>query len=200
AADCVASIRRWGAVDGGGQAIMARAADISKKDDKTFVITLKQPFGLLLDELAKPVTRCCFMMREKDASKPATEQVSENIGSGPFIFNQGLAKPGASFTYDRNPKYVPRAEPPSGLAGGKVVKVDRLFWQNIADEQTAMAALQNAEIDFYETPPLDLIGQLQSDPNIKVEVLNKQGNIVILRMNWLHRPFSEQKARQALLY
>ena len=200
AADCVASIRRWGDVDPGGQALIARAADISKKDDKTFVIALKQPFGLLLDELAKPVTRCCFVMREKDASKPATEQVSENIGSGPFIFNQALARPGASFTYDRNPKYVPRAEPSSGLAGGKVVKLDRVVWQNISDEQTAMAALQNGEIDFYETPPLDLIGQLQSDPNIKVDVLSKQGNIVILRMNWLHRPFSEQKARQALLY
>ena len=63
-----------------------------------------------------------------------------------------------------------------------------------------MAALQAGEIDFYETPPLDLIGQLESDPNIKVDILNKNGNVVILRMNWLHKPFSEQKARQALLY
>jgi peptide/nickel transport system substrate-binding protein len=200
AADCVASIRRWGQVDPGGQAILARAADISKKDDKTFVIALKQPFGLLLDEMAKPVARCCFIMREEDAMKPATDQVSDNIGSGPFTFNQALAKPGASYTYDRNPKYVPRADPPSGLAGGKVVKLERVVWENIADEHTAMAALQAGEIDFYETPPLDLIGQLESDPDIKVQVLDKNGTIVILRMNWLHKPFSEQKARQALLY
>jgi peptide/nickel transport system substrate-binding protein len=200
AADCVASIRRWGEVDPGGQAILARASDISKKDDKTFVIALKQPFGLLLDELAKPVPRCCFVMREKDARKPATEQVSENIGSGPFIFNQRLAKPGASYTYDRNAKYVPRSEPPSGLAGGKVAKVDQVIWDNIADDQTAMAALQAGEIDFYEAPPLDLIAQLEADPNIKVEVLNKNGDIGIMRMNWLHKPFSELPARQALLY
>ncbi len=200
AADCVASIRRWAEVDPGGQAIMARAADISKKDDKTFVIALKQPFGLLLDELAKPVPRCCFVMREKDAMKPATEQVSANIGSGPFVFNQALAKPGASFTYDKNPHYVPRGEPASGLAGGKVVKVDHVVWDNISDDQTAMAALQAGEIDFYEGPPLDLIATLEADPNITVDVLNKNGNIGIMRMNWLHAPFSDVRARQALLY
>jgi peptide/nickel transport system substrate-binding protein len=200
AADCVASLRRWGAVDTGGQAMMERVRDISAKDEKTFVIALNEPFGLLLDELAKPVTRCCYMMREKDAKTPPTEQVSANIGSGPFIFNHAEAKPGARFVYDRNPRYVPRQEPPSGLAGGKVAKLDRVIWENISDQQTALAALQSGEIDFYETPPTDLLAQLESDPNVKVEVLNKTGNIAILRMNWLHKPFSEVKARQALLY
>ena len=200
AADCVASIRRWGAVDAGGQALMERAQDISKKDDKTFIIALKEPFGPLLNQLAKPIARLCFIMREKDAAKPATEQVSENIGSGPFLWNAAEAKPGAQYVYDRNPKYVPRAEPSSGLAGAKVAKVERVIWENIGDQQTAMAALQSGEIDFYETPPTDLLGQLESDPNIKVDVFDKGGNIVIMRLNFLHKPFSELKARQALLY
>jgi peptide/nickel transport system substrate-binding protein len=200
AADCVASIRRWASVDAGGQAMMERVKDISKKDDKTFIISMKQPFGPLLDQLAKPISRCCFIMREKDAMKPATEQVSENIGSGPFKWNAAEAKPGVHYIYDRNEKYVPRQDPTSGAAGAKVVKVERVVWENIGDQQTAMAALQNGEIDFYETPPTDLLGQLQSDPNIKVDVFNKGGNIVIMRLNFLHKPFSELKARQALLY
>lgn len=41
AADCVASIRRWAQVDSGGQLIMERASDISKKDDKSFTIALE---------------------------------------------------------------------------------------------------------------------------------------------------------------
>ncbi|RUX99839.1 twin-arginine translocation signal domain-containing protein, partial [Mesorhizobium sp. M2A.F.Ca.ET.040.01.1.1] len=49
AADCVASIRRWGEVSAGGQVLMGRASDISKKDDKTFTSALKEPLGLLLD-------------------------------------------------------------------------------------------------------------------------------------------------------
>jgi peptide/nickel transport system substrate-binding protein len=200
AADCVASIRRWAQVDGGGQAIMERVSDISKKDDKSFVISLKEPFGPLIDQLGRPITRDCFIMREKDAMKPATEQVSENIGSGPFLWNARESKPGVQYVYDKNPKYMPRSEPASGLAGGHVVKVERVIWENITDQQTAMAALQAGEIDFYETPPLDLVAQLESDPNIKLDVFAKGGNVVIMRANFLHKPFSDARARQALLY
>jgi peptide/nickel transport system substrate-binding protein len=200
AADCVASLRRWAAVDAGGQAMMQRVSDISKKDDRTFIISLKERFGPLLDQLAKPITRDCFMMREKDANTPPSEQITANIGSGPFLWNRTEARPGVRYVYDRNPKYVPRPEPPSGLAGGKVVKLERVIWENIADQQTALAALQSGEIDFYEVPPIDLLGQLESDPRIKLDLFDKGGNIVIMRMNFLHKPFSELKARQALLY
>jgi peptide/nickel transport system substrate-binding protein len=200
AADCAASLRRWGAADTGGQAMMARVRDIAAKDDKTIVVSLNEPFGLMLDVLAKPVAHVCFMMRAQDAAKPPSEQVSANIGSGPFLFNTSESKPGVQYVYDRNTKYVSRTEPTSGLAGAKNVKVDRVIWENIGDEQTAMAALQSGEIDFYETPPTDLLGQLESDPNIKVDILDKGGNIVIMRMNCLHKPFSDVKARQAMLY
>ncbi|TIQ15789.1 MAG: ABC transporter substrate-binding protein, partial [Mesorhizobium sp.] len=115
AADCVASIRRWGQVDPGGQLLIARAKDISKKDDKTFAIVLEEPIGLLIDMLASS-GYYLSIMREKDAARPATEQVTANIGSGPFRFNEALAKPGASFTYDRNEKYIPRNEAADGLA------------------------------------------------------------------------------------
>ncbi len=198
--DCVASIRRWGAKDGGGQALMAQTADLSPKDDKTFVLRLKEPFGLTLDLLAKQVTSSCFVMREKDAETPPDQQVTANIGSGPFIFNQKETKPGARYVYDKNTAYVPRSEPASGLAGGKVVKLDRVIWDNIADEQTALAALQSGEIDFMELPPIDLLPQLQADSNIAIDILNKTGNCGVARPNWLHKPFSDVRARQALLY
>ncbi|MER9425999.1 ABC transporter substrate-binding protein, partial [Mesorhizobium sp. M0317] len=97
AADCVASIRRWVHVPS-AQLLMERAKDISKKDDKTFTIALKEPLGLLINLLATNNGQPLFIMREKDASRPATEQVTANIGSGPFRFNQALAKPGSSFT------------------------------------------------------------------------------------------------------
>ncbi|RXH29731.1 peptide ABC transporter substrate-binding protein [Bradyrhizobium nanningense] len=199
AADCVASIRRWAEVNPGGQLMMARAKDISKKDDKTFTITLKEPLGLLIDILANIATPCLFIMREKDATRPATEQVTTNVGSGPFKFNHALAKPGASFTYDQNENYVPRKEPADGLAGGKVVKVDRVIWDNIADQQTAFAALQAGEIDFFGAPPLDQLSTIKSDPNLELQVLNKGGNDWYLRLNCLQKPFDNVKARQAML-
>lgn len=199
AADCVASIRRWGEADPGGKLIVAKAKDVSKKDDKTFEIALNEPLGLLIDILASPGALSLAIMREKDADRPATEQVTSNIGSGPLKFNEALAKPGASFTYDRNERYVPRQEPPDGLAGGKVVKVDRVIWNNIADEQTSFAALQAGEVDFSGAPA-DLFPQIESDPNLALQVLNKPGDVFYVRMNFLQKPFDNLKARQAMLH
>ncbi|RWM72342.1 ABC transporter substrate-binding protein [Mesorhizobium sp.] len=199
AADCVASIRRWAQVAPGGQVLMKRAKDISKKDEKTFAVELKEPLGLLLDILA---FQGPFIMREKDASFAPTEQVTANIGSGPFKFNHDLARPGSSFTYDRNEKYVPRHEAPDGLAGGKIVKVDRVIWDNglYGDKQTAIAALQAGEIDFLLSLPVDLLPVLESDPNVVLEVLDRTGSDMILRLNCLQPPFNNVKARQALLH
>ncbi|ESZ19977.1 ABC transporter substrate-binding protein [Mesorhizobium sp. L2C084A000] len=198
AADCVASIRRWAQVDAGGKLIMARARDISKKDEKTFTIALKEPLGILVDALVEGLY--LPIMRQKDADRPATEPVTSNIGSGPFIFNEALAKPGASFTYDCNEKYVPRQERPDGFAGAKVVKVDSVIWQNIADQQTALAALQAGETDFVLEPPADLYPVIESDPDLELQVLSKGGSTLYVRMNFLQPPFHNVKARQAMLH
>ncbi|TIN16155.1 MAG: ABC transporter substrate-binding protein, partial [Mesorhizobium sp.] len=197
AADCVASIRRWAQVSPGGQLLMSRAADISTKDNKTFTVTLKEPFGALLYILG---FNGPFIMREKDASIPATEQVTANIGSGPFKFNHALAKPGVSVTYDRNEKYVPRKEPPNGYAGGKIVKVDRVILESISDEQTAVAALQAGEVDYVAAPPVDLYPVIESDPNLELWVGDKWGVDMFVRMNCLQKPFDNVKARQAMLH
>ncbi|PDT33407.1 MULTISPECIES: ABC transporter substrate-binding protein [Sinorhizobium] len=199
AADCVASIRRWGQTSG-GQLVIERASDISKKDDRTFTIALKEPLGLLIDRLAEITNYPLFIMREKDADRPVTEQVTANIGSGPFKFNHDLAKPGASFAYDRNEKYVPRREPSDGFAGGKVVNVDRVYWENIADQQTAFSALQAGEIDFLPRPQADLYSAIESDPNLALQVLDGGGEAMFLRMNCLQKPFDSVKVRQAMLH
>src|SRR5690242_13736718 len=61
-ADCIASIQRWAKRDPLGQK-MAEAIDSYAADgDKSFTITLKEPFPLLIDGLAKPSSNTPFMM------------------------------------------------------------------------------------------------------------------------------------------
>lgn len=199
-ADCVASLRRWGARDVGGQALFARTADTPIVDDRTFKIVLKERFGLVLDTLGKVGTSVPYIMRKQDAETDPGTQVTNTIGSGPFTYNREESNQGASYVYDRNPDYVPRSEPANGTAGGKKVFLDRVIWQNMPDPQTAISALQAGEIDFYEMPPLDLIRLLETDPNINVEVLNETGFYGVGRMNHLQPPFNNPKARQAMLY
>lgn len=203
AADCVASIRRRAQVASGDQLILERAKDISQKDisqkdDKTFTIALKERLGLLIDILATPLSLSPYMMRETDAKPPATEQVTANIGSGPFKFNDALAKPGVG--YDRNEKCVPREEPSDGPPGAKIVNVDRVIWENITDEQTAFAAWPAGEIDFLGAPPVDFYSVLEGDPNLNLQILDKAGSNVYARLNFLQEPFDNVKARQAMLH
>ena len=150
------SLKRWAARDGAGQHMMLRVAGIEAKGDKGFEIKLKEPYGLVLDALAKTSTPVCFMMRKKEAETDPMQKIADNVGSGPFKLNMDETRVGTQYVYDRNPNYVPRSEAPSGIAGGKVVKVDRVVFLNMPDAQTAVNAVQAGEIDFYEIPPIDL--------------------------------------------
>ncbi|MET4449683.1 peptide/nickel transport system substrate-binding protein [Bradyrhizobium sp. GM2.2] len=198
AADCVASIRRWGQTSS-GRLVTDRTKDLTKIDEKTFAITLKEPLALLLEQMARSTGAALFVMREKDASNPAMQPVTTHIGSGPFKFNEALFQPGVRYVYDRNEKYVPRQEPPSGLAGGKIVKVDRVNWEAV-DTQTALTALQAGELDYVSDPPADFYPMLESDPDLVLEDLHQSGDNYYLAVNFLQKPFDNVKARQALLH
>ncbi|MBY3298895.1 ABC transporter substrate-binding protein [Rhizobium laguerreae] len=196
AADCVASIHRWGQVEPSGQLLLKHAENIAATNDRTFVITLNEAVGSLTDILAKPL----FMMRERDAKLPATEQVTTNIGSGPYKFNAALTKPGSRVVYDRNEQYVPRDEPSSGFAGAKIAKAEQVIWENISDPQTALAALQAGEVDFWLEPVADLFPAIESSNNLVLDTLGGNGSDWVVRMNFLQPPFNNVKMRQALLH
>jgi len=200
AEDCVASIKRWSARDGMGQKLMSFVADIKPTDARTFFMRMKEPYGLVLATLGKSTSNFPFMMPKRVADTDPGTQITDPVGSGPFIFKKEEWKPGEKAVYVKNPKYKPRAEPPSGFAGGKVVKVDRVEWIWIADPQTQVNALLNGEIDFIEAPPHDLLPLLVRDPNVKLLVVAPMGRQYAFRFNVLHKPFDNPKVRQAVAY
>jgi peptide/nickel transport system substrate-binding protein len=199
AEDCVASLKRWGRVDNMGQKLMDFTASIEAADAKTIVLKLKEPYGLVLESIAKPSSYVPFMMPKRLAETPAGQQIPEQIGSGPFKFVKAEFQPGVKAVYEKNADYVPRKEPPSWTSGGKVVKVDRVEWLTMADSQTAVNALQSGDLDFIEDPPFDLLPVLEGNPDIKMEVLNKFGFQTLGRMNFLLPPFDNPKVRRAAL-
>jgi peptide/nickel transport system substrate-binding protein len=200
AADCVASIKRWGAKDSMGQKLLSVTADLAAPDGKTIRMTLKEPYGLVLQSLAKPGANVPVMMPKRIADTDPNTQITDATGSGPFIFKKDEWKPGEKAVYVKNTNYKPRAEPPSGLAGGKVAKVDRIEWIWIPDAQTQVSALINGEIDLIEIVPPDLMPLLAKEKGITASVINASGRQYAMRFNVLHQPFDNAKIRQAALY
>jgi peptide/nickel transport system substrate-binding protein len=200
AEDCVASIKRWAAKDSMGQKMMTFVKGLEVVNPKTFKVVLNEPTGLVLGALGKPSSNVPFMMPKRVADTDPNTQISDPTGSGPFIFKKDEWKPGDIAVYVRFDRYKPRPEPPSGLAGGKVAKVDRVEWKAIPDHQTAINALLAGEVDMLESPPHDLYPVLKQDANVRLWSGNPLGNQYTFRFNTLHKPFDNPKVRQAVFY
>jgi len=200
AEDCVASIKRWAAKDSLGQTVMTFVDTITAGDARTFTVKLKQQTGLLVFALGKPSSNVPFMMPKRVAETDPNTQISDFTGSGPFVFKKDEWKPGDKAVYVKFDKYKPRSEPSSGLAGGKIAKVDRVEWLAISDHQQAVNALLAGEVDYIEAPPHDLLPLMKSNTNVKLVDWNPLGNQFTFRPNHLHKPFDNPKVRQALWY
>jgi peptide/nickel transport system substrate-binding protein len=198
AEDCVASLKRWSARDSMGQKLAQSLQEYKVVNDKTFQIVLKEKFGPLLESIGKPSVVVPFIMPKRVAETDPFKQIDDYIGSGPFILKKDEWKPGEKTVFIKNPKYKPRPEPMSGLAGGKVVSLDRVEWVWIQDPTTQINALLNGEVDMLETVNYDSLGLVEKDKNVRV-ITGRTSNQYVFRMNWLTPPFNNQKIRQAAM-
>lgn len=200
AADCVASLKRWGENDGAARTMMAHVASIGATSDKVLVIKLAKPFGQVLELLAKPSPVPPFMMPKRLAETPAGKQVTEMVGSGPFRFVAEQYRPGDQAVYVKNKDYKPRSEPMSWTAGGKVINVDKVVWKAMPDMQTSINALQSGDVDLIEQVTIDLLPLLKANDEIKTGAINALGSQVTGRFNHRLPPFDNPKVRQAAMY
>lgn len=78
------------------------------------------------------------------------------VTCGPFTVEEYVQ--GESVTLVRDENYPEPA------------KLDKLIFSIIPDEATAIQALKNGEIDFFENLPASYVKELEADPNLRVEV------------------------------
>ena len=198
-ADVIPSLQRWEQFDIGGGKLAAATAAMQAIDAEAFEIRLTRPFPSMLSTLAAVPARFPAIMRAQDIPTER-KPVTSAIGSGPFRYVANERISGAQIVYERNSDYVARNEPPDGLAGARLVKVDRVEWKITPDAATVAAALQNGEVDFVESAPLDLLPVLAKNNQIVIRKLSPLSNQSMLRANNLLWPFNDVRARQALNY
>ena len=197
--DVVASLKRWSSRDTMGGVLFGFVEKLETPDANTFRMVMKEPCAIVLEALGKASSNVPFIMPARIAATPGTEQIKEHIGSGPFIFKADEFKPGSVAVYERNTKYVSRAEPPSGLAGGRPVNFDRVEWVIIRDPQTQFNAVVAGEVDMVEQPSFEQYETLKKTAGVKVDDFAPAGFQYIMRFNHIHPPFNNPKIRQAAM-
>ena len=196
AQDVVASLKRFGKRNLLGQPLFNLVTDISATDPHTLIVSLNRPFSLLPYTLA---SAAASIMPERLANTPDNVALKEMIGSGPFKFLPEQWVSGAKVEYTKAQDYVPRPEGiPSNTAGPKVAHIESLKWLVIPDRATAVAALQNNEVDGLELVDNDFIPMLRKNPRITL-IKSALPAIFIMRFNHLHAPFSDVRMRRAIL-
>ncbi|MDR3538536.1 MAG: ABC transporter substrate-binding protein, partial [Acetobacteraceae bacterium] len=199
AQDCAPSLARWAARDTLGQTVAKFVDEWGVQDDRTVKVTLKSPFPLLIDALAKPAANEPFIMPERVAKTDPMQQIKDHTGSGPFRFIDNEFVPGSSAVYQKFDGYAPRQEAPDWATGAKVAHFQRIEWKIIPDASTASAALQNGEVDWWEQVQADLVPLLKRNKDITLGLANPTGYSGVMRFNHLNPPFNDVRIRRAVL-
>jgi peptide/nickel transport system substrate-binding protein len=197
--DCVASLRRWGARDALGGLLLRAAAALEPVDANTFRLLMREPFGLVLEALAKPGAMVPMIMPRRLAETPPTRPVAEPIGSGPYRFLPGEYRPGDRIVLARNEAYRPRPEPSVWASGAKRPTFDRVELIAMPDVSSQVSALSTGEVDYLERLPADVLPALERNRAVRVQVVSPSGYQGILRFNHTLPPFDDVRARRAVM-
>jgi peptide/nickel transport system substrate-binding protein len=198
ARDVVASIRRFAPRVIFANALMDATDELSAPDDRTVQFRLKRPFRHLPEALAGPGGNVPAIMPARLAAESPFKPVAELVGSGPYRFLKDEHVSGARAVFERFAEYQPQAGGALGFTTGpKVAHFERVEWLTL-DPFSASAALRRGEIDWWENPPRDLVGEVSGDPNI-IFVSHFATANGIMTFNQRYPPFDNPAIRRALL-
>ncbi|SNR47225.1 ABC transporter substrate-binding protein [Puniceibacterium sediminis] len=162
------------------KALFADIADVTVTDAQTVTITLAQPNGAFL-----------FNLAWGDAVIVAPESIDNiktaPIGTGPFRFDNW--RQGDQITLTEYPGYW----------GDKPALTSATF-KFISDPTAAFAAMMAQDIDaFAGFPAPENLPQFEADPRFQVLVGSTEGE-TILAMNNKQPPFDDPKVREAVAH
>ena len=145
-----------------------RPDSLRKIDDKTFSMTFQGPIGVVITGLAAPWPLQNIWPERVASGYAAQEDHGEEnaIGTGPYKLAEWVR--GDKLAVERFDEYVPRDEPGSYLAGGKIAYLDRIEWLEVPAEETKIAGLKTGEWDVVDGAGLDFFADLSQDPNLGV--------------------------------
>ncbi|MCI8637956.1 MAG: peptide ABC transporter substrate-binding protein [Coprococcus sp.] len=165
-------------------ASMANVESIEAPDDYTVIFHMTEPDASFASILGWYAT---FILPEHvyNNGQPWEDNPAnmEPVSCGPFMLEE--YKQGESVTLVKNPDFPDQA------------KLDKLIFSIIPDEATAIQALKNGEIDFYENLPTASAKELEADDSIRV-VYNKYPSPIRMIFNLRDEKIADLALRKAI--
>lgn len=161
-----------------GAKALGPIADVIAVDDHTVLFKLEGPYADLPLQMGNTFSRIIAKENVDDLS-------TKPIGSGPFMLTEYT--PGNRAILKRNPDYF---EP--GLP-----YLDEVHQVYIKEYAAQMSALKTGEVHIMYLAPVEIMPQLEGDPNIDV-VQASAPSFQPLVMNVAEKPFNDVRVRQAL--
>lgn len=162
--DVIASLNRWGAINGRGKLIFGRMESVEAVDDLTVTMTFNEPTGVLLSYLALPEA---MITPAAVAEAAGDQQIPEDqlIGTGPFRFVEHQVD--QYLRLGRYENYSPRSEEPDGLSGKRVAYLDGIDFIPVPEESVRGNGLLSGDYHFADQLSPDFYDMLDMNPGVE---------------------------------
>src|SRR5262249_6360382 len=190
----VASLRRWGAMATTGKAIWKNVDAVDARGPSVVEIRLKDVAPGLLTALAVP-DNAAVIYPEGVVKASADGPLKEDVGTGPFRFVEH--RPDRHIKLARFDGYVPRSEPPSGLAGARTAHVDEILFLPVPDYATRQAGIVTGEYEYIQQVKGDQYERLRASPGGEPVVVKRFGWATMV-LNTKQGVMTDKRVRQAI--
>lgn len=190
--DVLASLNRWGVINGRGRQTFARLNSMTKIDDLTFEMVFDRPTGIVINHLSQTES---MIMPAEIAEAAGEDPITEFIGTGPFRFEDHVVDQYLRLV--RYDDYAARDEEPDGPSGRRVAYLDQIDFIPVPDESVRANGLISGEYHFAESLPPDYLDTLELDPNVNAHIV-KPYYIFVFNMNKQKGLFTDARARRAM--
>lgn len=130
---------------------------VDTPDPHTAVLVLSKPAPFLLKSLSSAELPIVAARRYGDADPLASPNITDPVGTGPFVFEQWVR--GSHVILKRNPNYWRQGVP----------HVDRVVFRFVRDPSAISAAVETGEADIAQNLSLADLGRLLQKPALKLD-------------------------------
>ena len=165
AADVLASYQRYARISTSAS-LLAGVDGYDTPDPYTFVIRLKAPNAVFLDQLKSPTYPIGIMPAEQKDKPPREADV---IGTGPFRLDEWVRD--SHLVLRRFDDYAPNTAYAGvdGYAGRRTALLDSIRYNFVPEANARIAALQAGDADVIGDVPKQLVGRLKSRTDLATQ-------------------------------